>query len=111
MLYDRSSSCHAYAVEAIARIPGLPAGEDVDAGGLTLNGGTNGYVHFGGPPQPEGRYSVRSVAQNCIESKSLSREGGGLSSMASFPLWVESGYQAMREVWRDRQAPCACGLV
>src|SRR5580693_9822745 len=46
-----------------------------------------GTLHFGEPPQPEGRCS-KDRCQNCIESRPLSREGGGLPSRSSFPLWV-----------------------
>jgi len=43
--------------------------------------------------------AVRAVAQNCIESRPLSREGGGLPSRASFPLWV-MGCPPMRRAER-----------
>ena len=33
----------------------------------------------------------RTVARDCIERKSFSREGGRLPSRASFPLWVKDG--------------------
>jgi hypothetical protein len=67
-------------------VAGLPAGEDADArerriavaGGLTLNSGTNGHFAFLRTATARGSGAVRTVAQNRIESRPLSREGVGL---------------------------------
>jgi hypothetical protein len=78
MLDDRSSPCHTYAVrrQLHARPPQWRY-----QWALCIS--ANRHSPRVG--------AVRTVAQNCIESRPLSREGGGLPSRSSFPLWVTGG--------------------